>query len=255
MKKLTIAALLVATVSLLCSCGQAPQPKTLHMTASNISAEQGGLSVVYQIINPTDSVVEYGVHYKIDRLYGDDWVPMPVSDETMFIEIIYSLQPGDTSQLYSVELYPERFAYPAGEYRIRKDMYIGGEQKTLTAPFTLEGERSLQPSVKFEVTPDVYDGVPEKITYAVTNETSRKIEFGTYFKMDRLVDSQWHEMPLSDITFFNDLAISPPQGKPYQDDIYMYGDKIEYPAGIYRLRKQVKVNNEERTIYATFRIR
>ncbi|MDR2038584.1 MAG: hypothetical protein LBQ60_11740 [Bacteroidales bacterium] len=255
MKKIMTTILYAICFAVMTGCATEPGPKKLKMTAANISAAPGETTLVYQLINPTDSAVGYGAYYTIDRLDGEDWIPMPVNDETAFIDIMYELPAHDTSVLYPVEIYPGRFAYPAGEYRIRKEVYAGSRKTTLTAPFSLDGERNTRPDIKFEVVPGVYDSVPEKIQYIITNSSEDKIEFGTVYEIDRLVDMQWQLVPYVDNMGFDMVAYYTMPGESMSNDIFLYRDKVDYPAGIYRLRKQVKTGTGERTVYAMFRIR
>ena len=253
MKKIAIIAI---TGVLITSCGTPQKPKTIEMTAANLSAAPGGTEIIYQIINPTDSLLEYGAYYNIDYLDSEEWIPMPVNEAAAFIDIMYMLQPKDSSQLYTVTLYPERFDYPAGKYRIRKDIYAGGEKITLTAPFTLEGERSVRPTIQFRVEPNVYDSVPERLTYVITNGMDERIAFGTYFQLDRLVEMEWQKDYITENMLFNDLAIyALPGGSFTGDDIYLPRGAMEYPAGMYRLRKQIMTADGEITVYTGFRIR
>ena len=92
-------------------------------------------NVTLHISNNATETIQFGANYEIEKQVGSEWVKQNM-DDIVFIAIMYSLEPGK-SATYDISLYPDRIKYDAGEYRIHKNILIGGESKSHYANFIL----------------------------------------------------------------------------------------------------------------------
>ena len=89
------------------------------------------------ITNHTDSLVQFGADYTIEKLENDKWVKIQFPDDIAFIAIMYGLESGDTRK-YDIYTYSDRLNYTSGRYRIVKSIMLGEERADYFGEFTIE---------------------------------------------------------------------------------------------------------------------
>lgn len=117
-----------------------------------------------------------------------------------------------------------------------------------------QSENAGSTGVQIKVSPAVYSGAPESITYSVINNTDSTINFGERYVIDRWHCGAWLEMPYINNMAFNDIQYYLLPGHSSDFHVYLYGDDIDYPEGLYRLRK-IFDNGERLEVAGEFTIR
>ncbi|MCD7963749.1 MAG: hypothetical protein LUF90_09465 [Rikenellaceae bacterium] len=92
-----------------------------------------------EITNKTDSTIEFGANYTIDRYdtASDEWIEFGPPEGTAVIAIMYMLEPEKT-QNYNIGLFPDKISCPPGTYRITKRIYVNEKNMEYYAPFVLD---------------------------------------------------------------------------------------------------------------------
>lgn len=88
------------------------------------------------IVNNTDTEIQYGADYTIERKQNGDWAEMPFSSPLAFIDIMY-IQPTGETREYNINLYPDLTQYTTGNYRVRKNVNTGNNNQVITAEFQI----------------------------------------------------------------------------------------------------------------------
>lgn len=76
--------------------------------------------------NNTAGTIQFGANYSIERLAEGEWVEVDLGNFAV-IAIMYGVRPGDSGK-YSINLFTETVTYPEGDYRVVKNINVGGEE-------------------------------------------------------------------------------------------------------------------------------
>ena len=82
-------------------------------------------TLVLTIRNNTGGIIQFGASYSIERLSGKEWTGVDLGNFVV-IAVMYDLQPGDSAS-YKINLYPKEVSYPAGDYRVVKQVSQAGK--------------------------------------------------------------------------------------------------------------------------------
>lgn len=93
--------------------------------------------VKLKIVNNTDTIIQFGASYMIERYVGNNWTKVEFSENIAFIDIMYGLSSGESNE-YDIFLYPATIPYTSGRYRIVKSILMNDERKNYSAEFVIE---------------------------------------------------------------------------------------------------------------------
>ncbi len=91
------------------------------------------------LTNSTGDTIQFGAGYSVERLdpATGAWEKISFFNSVAVIAIMYML-PAGASQTYDIQLFPNQVSYEPGSYRIRKNIFIGEENREFHAQFELE---------------------------------------------------------------------------------------------------------------------
>ena len=116
---------------------QVVQTKDFSMTLAQTEYTIPVDMVKLAIKNNTESEAYLNEYYDIEILNGSEWKRIPL--ELAFIDIAYSLEAG-ASHEFEIALYPDKYNYKPGKYRIRKNVMTELENFELAGEFVLKAE-------------------------------------------------------------------------------------------------------------------
>lgn len=111
-----------------------------------------------------------------------------------------------------------------------------------------------EPGISMTVEPEKYPTVPQLVKLTITNNTDGIAQFGADYRVDKWIAGAWDKWDFPE-TFpvIMILYSLPPQGSDsYQ--INLFSDRIKYTPGLYRVVKNIHVNEKSSEFYAEFTI-
>ncbi|MEM4417538.1 MAG: hypothetical protein QXD32_05725 [Nitrososphaerota archaeon] len=93
----------------------------------------GQHTLKYTIVNNLEEPISFGAAYDVQMLRDGEWVSVEWMKDRVWILIYYSLEPGKSFS-NKVEL---PMNVEAGDYRLVKEVDVGGEKRVVTATFTV----------------------------------------------------------------------------------------------------------------------
>lgn len=93
--------------------------------------------LMLNIVNNTDTIIEFGAEYLIERYEEDKWIKVEFTEKILNILVLYTIDPGDSYD-YDIFLYPRYTRYTTGRYRIVKNILVYNERKDYSAEFMIE---------------------------------------------------------------------------------------------------------------------
>ncbi len=113
--------------------GPAPPVKEVFLVLDKTELYRGQRTLTYTVINKTPETIGFGEPYDIQKKQDGEWVSVEWMKDRVWILIYYSLEPGESFSK-KVELPMD---VEAGDYRLVKEVDVGGEKRVLTATFTV----------------------------------------------------------------------------------------------------------------------
>lgn len=113
--------------------GAAPPAKEIFLVLDKTELYKGQRTLTYTIINNTPETIGFGEPYDIQKKQDGEWASVEWMKDRAWILIYYNLEPGK-SLSKRVELPVD---IEPGDYRLVKEVDVGGEKRVLTATFTV----------------------------------------------------------------------------------------------------------------------
>ncbi len=104
------------------------------------------------------------------------------------------------------------------------------------------------------ITPRNYPAAPEKIELKIMNQSDSPIQFGADYQLERFdfEKLQWEEVFFPEGIAFIQIMYELPAGETQTYEVSLFPDQIKYEAGLYRIKKQIFINNGSKEFYSRF---
>lgn len=114
----------------------------LEVKPSRFKANDEIEVIDYLVTNHTDSTINFGSQFAIEKWDGKEWKAVPFKDNIGFIDILYAVEPGNTREypLY-FSTFIDKVDRQPGKYRLIKEVFHRGKKEEkirLAAEFILK---------------------------------------------------------------------------------------------------------------------
>ncbi|MEM0348765.1 MAG: hypothetical protein QXE96_00430 [Candidatus Caldarchaeum sp.] len=113
--------------------GPAPPVKEVLLILDKTELYKGQRTLTYTVVNNTPETIGFGEPYDIQKKQDGEWVSVEWMKDRVWIAIYYNLESGK-SLSKQVELPVD---IEPGDYRLVKEVDVGGEKRVLVAEFTV----------------------------------------------------------------------------------------------------------------------
>lgn len=102
-----------------------------------------------------------------------------------------------------------------------------------------EAELDPNPNIVMRTVYPVYDKSCQTVTILIENQGEETLEFGAYWKLERLSGKRWVSLNTAQNTVFNDILYMIESGGKRYDDCYLQTYLTEVKEGQYRIVKEI----------------